>query len=116
FADSMPLRMACGTSLAFPEPYPTTAAVGSPTTTSAAKERFLPPFTTLVTRLMETTWSLSWYWPGSSFLITVGILDSLHIQIFICRPERGRALQCASEIEGPCALELQSRFPRGIGQ
>src|SRR2546425_108051 len=60
FNASNPLRMAWGTSFAFPEPYPTTAALGSPTTTRAAKERFLPPLTTLVTRLMATTWSLSW--------------------------------------------------------
>src|SRR5208337_2216306 len=60
-ADSIPLRIACGTSFALPEPNPTTAAEGSPTTTSAAKDRFLPPFTTLVTRLMATTWSFSWY-------------------------------------------------------
>src|SRR5271157_6061689 len=31
----------------------------SPTTTSAAKLRFFPPLTTLVTRLMPITWSLS---------------------------------------------------------
>src|ERR1043166_9028705 len=55
-ADSIPLRMACGTSLALPEPYPTTPALGSPTTTSAANDMFLPPLTTLVTRLMATTW------------------------------------------------------------
>src|SRR5207248_4456454 len=76
-ADSMPLRIACGTSFALPEPYPTTAADGSPTTTSAAKDRFLPPFTTLVTRLMATTWSFSWYAPASSFLTTVGMRKSV---------------------------------------
>src|SRR6266404_3368335 len=76
FADSIPLRMACGTSLALPAPCPTTAAEGSPTTTSAANERFLPPFTTLVTRLMATTWSFNWYEFASSFLTTVGILHS----------------------------------------
>src|SRR5438445_6476117 len=101
FADSMPLRIACGTSLAFPDPYPTTAALGSPTTTSAANERFLPPLTTLVTRLMETTWSLSWYEPASSFLITVGILNS-HFKSDV-------------EFHSP-NLELQSRFARGVGQ
>src|SRR4030081_3576971 len=86
-ADSIALRMACGTSLALPEPWPTTAADGSPTTTSAAKERFLPPLTTLVTRLMATTWSLSWYEPASSFFMTVGILNSR----FLCRLLAGRA-------------------------
>src|ERR1700746_2112190 len=74
-ADSIPFLIACGTSLALPEPYPTTAADGSPTTTSAAKERFFPPFTTLVTRLIATTWSFNWNDPASSFLITVGILS-----------------------------------------
>src|SRR6185369_16797518 len=59
-ADSIPLRMACGTSLALPDPYPTTPALGSPTTTSAANDMFLPPLTTLVTRLMATTWSFNW--------------------------------------------------------
>src|SRR5581483_9491651 len=103
FADSIPLRIAWGTSFALPEPYPTTAAVGSPTTTSAAKERFLPPFTTLVTRLMETTWSFSWYCPGSSFLITVGILDSLPIPVWRGRPR-------------PRLLKLQPRLPCRIRQ
>src|ERR1700730_17056802 len=82
-ADSIALRMACGTSLALPEPWPTTAADGSPTTTSAANERFLPPLTTLVTRLMATTWSLSWYEPASSFLIIVGILDSRFLRTIL---------------------------------
>src|SRR5580704_7239664 len=94
FADSIPLRMACGTSFAFPEPYPTTAELGSPTTTRAAKERFLPPLTTLVTRLIATTWSLSWYEPASSFLIIVGIASRFLFS----------------------SLELQSGFTRGIGQ
>src|SRR5947209_3771209 len=80
-ADSIPLRMACGTSLALPEPKPTTAALGSPTTTSAAKERFLPPLTTFVTRLMDTTWSLSWKCPASSFFVTVGILYSRFLRL-----------------------------------
>src|SRR4029450_3358175 len=39
----------------------------SPTTPRALKERFLPPFTTLVTRLMETTWSFSSRLPTSIF-------------------------------------------------
>src|ERR1700675_1929703 len=56
-AASMPFLMAAGTSLALPVPKPTTLAPGSPTTSSAEKLRFLPPFTTLVTRLMDTTCS-----------------------------------------------------------
>jgi len=35
--------------LGLAEPKPTTPAEGSPTTTRAAKDKFLPPFTTLVT-------------------------------------------------------------------
>src|SRR6476646_5520417 len=53
----MPFLMADGTSFALPTPKPTTP-LPSPTTTSALKLRFLPPFTTLVTRLIETTVSL----------------------------------------------------------
>src|SRR4051812_5813626 len=54
FAASMPFLIADGTSFAFPTPKPTTPWP-SPTTTSALKLRFLPPLTTLVTRLMFTT-------------------------------------------------------------
>src|ERR1700730_11797889 len=54
----MPFLMAAGTSFAFPVPKPTIFAPGSPTTTSAEKLRFLPPLTTFVTRLIETTCSL----------------------------------------------------------
>ena len=46
---SMPFLMAEGTSRALPRPKPT-LPLPSPTTTSAEKEKFLPPFTTLVTR------------------------------------------------------------------
>src|SRR4051794_37559983 len=49
--------MADGTSFALPMPKPTTPWP-SPTTTSALKLRFLPPLTTFVTRLIETTVSL----------------------------------------------------------
>src|SRR5438552_2108036 len=75
------LRRHQSSSAALPEPYPTTAAEGSPTTTSAANERFLPPLTTLVTRLMATTWSFSWYAPASSFFTTVGICSSSQFQL-----------------------------------
>ena len=56
-AASMPFLMADGTSLALPTPNPTTPWP-SPTTTRALKLRFLPPLTTFVTRLIETTVSL----------------------------------------------------------
>src|SRR5262249_28143814 len=49
---------------------------------------FLPPLTTLVTRLMATTWSFNWKLPASSFfLIAVAII-----------------------------LELQTCFTRGVSQ
>src|SRR3954463_1296182 len=54
FAASIPFLIADGTSFALPTPNPTTPCP-SPTTTSALKLRFLPPLTTLVTRLMLTT-------------------------------------------------------------
>ena len=54
FACSMALRMAMGTSRALPMPNPAWPP-WSPTTTSAEKLRFLPPFTTFVTRLIDTT-------------------------------------------------------------
>src|SRR5439155_1977060 len=57
FAASIPFLIADGTSFALPTPKPTTPWP-SPTTTSALKLRFLPPLTTFVTRLMETTVSL----------------------------------------------------------
>src|SRR5947207_13084237 len=64
-AASIPLRIADGTSLALPMPKPTTLADGSPITTSAEKLRFLPPFTTLVTRLIATTCSFRFRFAGS---------------------------------------------------
>src|SRR5437868_7929822 len=70
-AASIPLRMACGTSFALPEPYPTMPAEGSPTTTSAANDMFLPPLTTLVTRLMATTWSFRFRLPASILFFVV---------------------------------------------
>src|SRR5262249_25475693 len=57
-ASSMPLRIASGTSLALPSPNPTWPLL-SPTTTRALKLKRRPPFTTLATRLMWTTFSLS---------------------------------------------------------
>src|SRR5262245_53312961 len=57
FAASIPFLIADGTSFALPTPMRTTPSP-SPTPTSALKLRFLPPFTTFVTRLMDTTVSL----------------------------------------------------------
>jgi hypothetical protein len=65
-ADSIAFLIADGTSFALPMPKPTTPWP-SPTTTSALKLRFLPPLTTLVTRLMLTTVSLRSMSFGSIF-------------------------------------------------
>src|SRR3972149_2266973 len=56
-ACSVALRMASGTSRALPEPK-ATRPLPSPTTTSAANPNRRPPFTTLATRLMETSFSM----------------------------------------------------------
>src|SRR5271155_3923225 len=85
----MPLRMAEGTSLALPTPKPTTLAAGSPITTSAEKLRFLPPFTTLVTRLIETTCSFRLSVCGS---IRFTVLNAIRLKLqssFPCRFRQG---------------------------
>src|SRR6266511_474246 len=58
FASSTPLRIASGTSSALPRPAPTWPRP-SPTTTTAEKLNRRPPFTTLDTRLIWTTRSVS---------------------------------------------------------
>src|SRR4029077_160164 len=65
FACSIAFRIAMGTSRALPIPNPAFPC-WSPTTTSAEQLRFLPPFTTLVTRLMATTWSFRLAWFAST--------------------------------------------------
>src|SRR6202049_1166070 len=65
FACSIAFRIAMGTSRALPIPNPAFPC-WSPTTTSAEKLRFLPPFTTLVTRLIATTWSFRLAWFAST--------------------------------------------------
>src|SRR6516162_2343038 len=57
-ACSVALRMASGTSRALPAPKPTRPFL-SPTTTRAAKPNRRPPFTTLATRLMLTSFSVN---------------------------------------------------------
>src|SRR5438105_12890173 len=88
FAASMPFLMAEGTSFALPTPKPTTPWP-SPTTTSALKLRFLPPLTTFVTRLIETTVSLISSCEASTFSRFLFII--------------------------PIGLELQTGFARGVG-
>src|SRR5262245_45087490 len=88
-AASIPLRIADGTSLALPIPKPTTFAAGSPTTTRAEKLMFLPPLTTFVTRLIDTTCSFRFRLFGS--------------------------IRFSSALNG-MRLKLQSRFARRVGQ
>src|SRR4051812_41318982 len=65
FAAAVALLIASGTSRAFPWPKPA-RPLPSPTTTSAAKPKRLPPFTVLETRLMCTSFSISSSPPSSS--------------------------------------------------
>src|ERR1700741_427558 len=92
FACSMPFLMAMGTSRALPMPNPAWPRL-SPTTTSAEKLRFLPPFTTLVTRLMAMT-------------------SSFKSEGFTSR--RRRTAKLSRRICFDIGLELQPRFPRRI--
>src|SRR3954453_14022051 len=80
-AASMPFLIAEGTSLALPTPKPTTPCP-SPTTTRALKLRFLPPLTTFVTRLMETTVSLISSCEWSIFSRVLFISAMLLVQSF----------------------------------
>src|SRR4026207_739457 len=75
----MPFFMADGTSFALPTPKPTTP-LPSPTTTSALKLRFLPPLTTLVTRLIDTTVSLISSCAASTFSRVRFINPTLELQ------------------------------------
>src|SRR5215475_7385069 len=101
-AISIPFLMAIGTSLALPEPYPTRPCP-SPTTTSAENEKFLPPLTTFVTRLMCTTRSMSSR-PCASRSFSRS------------RGARGpRLLLIATLPSFPC-LELQAALTGGVGE
>src|SRR5918993_3619647 len=64
-AAAVALLIASGTSRALPWPKPA-RPLPSPTTTSAAKPKRLPPFTVLETRLMWTSFSISSSPPSSS--------------------------------------------------
>src|SRR5262249_42368802 len=91
-ACSMPFLMAMGTSRALPMPKPAWPWL-SPTTTSAEKLRFLPPLTTLVTRLIAIT---------SSFRS-----EEL-------TPTNRRTANLSRRICFDMGLELYPRFPRRI--
>src|SRR6187549_3164662 len=94
FAASMPFLMAEGTSFALPTPKPT-MPWPSPTTTRALKLRFLPPLTTLVTRLMDTTVSLNSVCPASIF-------------------SRKRFMVATSELQAGFARRVRYRFDAAV--
>src|SRR5205823_4791425 len=73
--EPMPLLIASGTSFALPSPKPT-RPLPSPTTTKALKLNRRPPFTTLATRLMWTTFSFS-STPCASRMTRRGPLEEL---------------------------------------
>ena len=73
----MPLRIACGNFLGLARAVAHDALAGSPTTTSAANDMFLPPFTTLVTRLIETTSSFRFSRFASNFFFINAIMPSI---------------------------------------
>lgn len=75
-ASSTPLRIASGTSAALPRPAPI-LPLPSPTTTTAAKEKRRPPFTTLATRLMKTTFSCK----SDSCFSNLGMCFLLYLKI-----------------------------------
>src|SRR5687768_1751677 len=102
FAASIPFLMAEGTSFALPMPKPTTPWP-SPTTTSALKLRFLPPLTTFVTRLIDTTVSLMSSCEASTFSRSRFISATLELQTCFAR-RVGHCLH-APVIEKPVAVE-----------
>src|SRR5215510_4502342 len=101
-AASMPFLIADGTSLALPTPKPTMPCP-SPTTTRALKLRFLPPLTTLVTRLMDTTVSLNSIWPASIFSRKRFMVATSELQAGFARRVRDRL--DAAVIEEPVPVE-----------
>src|SRR3954464_9227645 len=113
FAASMPFLIAEGTSFALPMPKPTTPWP-SPTTTSALKLRFLPPFTTLVTRLIDTTLSLMSSCDGS--IRSRVRIPLLEFQSRFARSVRHGAdapvIEEAAAVEAP-ALDALVDGPRG---
>src|SRR5436190_13556675 len=103
FAASIAFLIAEGTSFALPMPNPTTPWP-SPTTTSALKLRFLPPLTTFVTRLIDTTVSLISSCPGS--------IRSL---VFMC-VHRQPAAASTSEFQTRLARRIRNRANTAVIQ
>src|SRR5688572_8862429 len=99
----MPFLIADGTSFALPMPKPTTPWP-SPTTTSALKLRFLPPLTTLVTRLIDTTVSLISSCDASTFSRS-RFINAMRLKLQTCFARRVGHCLHAPVIEEPVAVE-----------
>src|SRR5437764_12150543 len=100
-AISMPFLMPAGASLALPEPKPT-RPFPSPTTTRALKLKFLPPLTSLVTRLIWTTLSI----------IPLSLLSSRSRRSPRGEPCPGRFIGRCNR----CLLEFQTVFARRVSE
>src|SRR5262245_10098990 len=98
-AASVALRIASGTSRALPWPKPT-RPFSSPTTTSAAKPKRRPPFTTLATRLMWTSLSV----------------NSLSRSSRSRRSRGSRAIMSVQLFSLVLLLEAEPALARGVGQ
>src|SRR5688500_5153511 len=112
----MPFWMADGTSYAMPTPKPTTPWP-SPTTTSALKLRFLPPLTTFVTRLIETTVSLISSCDASTFSRS-RFMSAMRLKLQTCFARRVGHCLHAPVIEEPVAVEhhaLDALFEQPLG-
>src|SRR5438105_1175122 len=112
-AASIPLRIADGTSLALPMPYPTTFAAGSPTTTRAEKLIFLPPLTTLVTRLIATTCSFRFRVFGSMRFSSA--LNGMRLKLQSCFTRRFSQCLDAAVIQVTTPVEHYFLVTRGLG-
>src|SRR5437867_3646721 len=112
-AASIPLRIADGTSLALPIPYPTTLAAGSPTTTRAEKLIFLPPLTTFVTRLIETTCSFRFRELGSMRFSSA--LNAMRLKLQSCFTRRVGQRLDAAVIQVTAAVEPYFLQTLGLG-
>src|SRR5262245_17942137 len=101
-AASVALRIASGTSRALPWPKPT-RPFSSPTTTSAAKPKRRPPFTTLATRLMWTS-------------LSVNSLSSRSRSR--CRGSRAMSMFRFAVLfrSDPVVLEFETTLASGVGQ
>src|SRR6516164_4936631 len=106
-AASVALRIASGTSRALPWPKPT-RPFSSPTTTSAAKPKRRPPFTTLATRLMWTSLSVNSLSRSSRSRRSRGSRAMILFQlVLVCR-------RSSSETEPALARRVRQRLDAAV--